>query len=129
MPDVECAGTTFLRQQYVAAGLVVIAAAFFALQGHIDLEAVGHYGETCVGFLMVALGFWAAQRSLVRYRKSTPDAGAKQEATPKSTLDEVEEGTMENELQPMMISESTELLEPARAASSDRVLSSWTCCG
>lgn len=102
---------------------------FFALQGHIDLEAVGHYGETCVGFFMVALGFWAAQRSLVRYRKSTPDAGSKQEATPKSTLDEVEEGTMENELQPMMISESTELLEPARAASSDRVLSSWTCCG
>jgi hypothetical protein len=24
MPDVECAGTTFLRQQYVAAGLILL---------------------------------------------------------------------------------------------------------
>jgi hypothetical protein len=103
-------------------GLVVIATAFFALQGHIDLEVIGHYGETCVGFFMVALGVWAAHGSLVRYRKDTA-------ATFRRTLDEVEEETMATELQPMVISESTELVEPGQASRKNMVLCVHSCCG
>ncbi len=110
-------------------GLVVIAAAFFGLQGHIDLEAIGHYGETCVGFFMVALGAWAAYGSIVRYRNSVQDTHVAREATLESALDELEEGAMANELQPIMVSDSTEPLQPIKAASRDGVLCSRSCCG
>ena len=114
-------------------GLVVIAAAFFGLNGRIDLAAVGHYGETCVGFFMLALGVWAGHGSLARYRSSARDTAA----TPKISLEEGGPGgAMVSELQPMVISDSTELLElqvdrvaPAPSRRGTVVLCSGACCG
>ena len=44
-------------------GLFVIAAMFFALDGALDLEVLGHYGEITVGFFMLGLGFYSVCRA------------------------------------------------------------------
>lgn len=109
-------------------GLVVIAAIFFALNGQFDLAEVGHYGETCVGFFMIALGLWAAYGSVKMYRK-----GAQHVALISVEEECDEENGTDSEMQPMVILEPAEKAEQDRAsrdrAHTGRVLCTPSFCG
>ena len=109
-------------------GLVVIAAIFFALDGAFDLEKIGHYGETCVGFFMIALGLWTAYNAVKLHNSGAAHAALMQQAARDGGSDR------DSEMQPMVLEMSglgEEVVEEEGRGGGDRtrVLCTTNVCG
>jgi hypothetical protein len=63
-------------------GLLVVAAVFLALQGQLDLEAVGSHAEWLVGVVLIALGIYTMYMAVFRPEAASASVKVAGEATP-----------------------------------------------
>uniref|UniRef100_K3X5J2 Urease accessory protein UreH-like transmembrane domain-containing protein n=1 Tax=Globisporangium ultimum (strain ATCC 200006 / CBS 805.95 / DAOM BR144) TaxID=431595 RepID=K3X5J2_GLOUD len=67
-------------------GLIVVTAAFLALNQQLDVETFGSYCDFMVGFLMIGLGLWSLRHYLI-LRTNVQQNAAKDVEDPKAATD------------------------------------------
>lgn len=75
-----------------AVGLLVVAAIFFAIDGAVDLDQIGSFGEYSVGCLLILLGLYSGYRARSMYIYETENESMIEIIVTGKTIDEEEEG-------------------------------------